>query len=374
MSAHALSDLLQGQKAQMEIGALASALRELWQQAAPPVERRCELNLVVLLSDVHLAEQVLEAVAEFSQLHPNRALIVFAEPDAPEAEETAYLALQTLPGAQIVCGEQITLRARGAQAVQDLPQNLWPLLVAVQPILFWSVQGLPESSSLIERLQRTSAKLVFDSALAPELGITLARAHELQEDWAAGVLDDMNWLRLAPWREILAQALAEAGFQEQGNAIQRVSLTFGGGVLDEARLGQPALLLSWLASRLGWNLTESLSYSQNAFHALWEQDGREIACEIQTNDESQPEIVAVELHAQPPEGKKVLSLGKVSQQETAMLQSRLLSEGPQGGQTRVLGQKNLAATSLAQLLAQAYAQKTHEAEYDQALRLATKLV
>ncbi len=372
MSDYALADLLQGQKAQVEIDAVANVLRELWQQAAPPIARRGELNLVVLLADVHLAEQVLETVAEFSQAHPHRALVIFAEPEAEAEEAAAYLALQTLPHSQIVSSEQITFRIRGAKTEQDLPQKIWPLLVAMQPILFWSVQGLPESSSVIDRLQKTSARLIFDSALAPELGITLARAHELSEDWPAGVLGDLNWYRLAPWREVLAQALAHPAFRDQNHHIQKVSATFGGGVLDEARLGQPALLVSWLAAQWGWNLMESLSYQQNAFQATWEHQGREIICEIQTTAAAQPDISSLQLHAQNAEEQKVLSLHQ--DPETGELQCRLLITKPGGEETLTLSQKNVAGISLAQLLAQAYERKDRDEEYEKVLGLATKLV
>lgn len=366
MPAYAWADLLQGQKMPVEIDELSNVLRELGHQAG---ERRSELNLLALAADVHLAEQVLEAVAEFAVPHPHRALIVFADAEAETAETAAYLSLQTLPGTQTVCSEQITLRARGAQALQGLPQKIWPLLISAQPILFWSVQGLPENSPLIDRLQKTSALLVFDSALAPELGITLARANELLHDWQAGTLADLNWLRLAPWREALAQALAHEQFRDQANAVTKIEIVLGGGILDEARLGQAALLVSWLAAQAGWDLLDSLAHQQNAFRATWGRQGREITYELRVNNESAPEIFSFQLQAQNAEGLKTLSLLRIP--EPAALKCSVAAGG---NETHGLFEKSLPAFSLAQLLAQAFERKNRDAEYEQVLRLATKLV
>ncbi len=374
MSAYAPADLLQGQKLQVEINEVANVLRELGQQTAPPLERRSELNLVILLSDVHLAEQVLEAVTAFSVLHPNRALIIFADPGAAEMEETAYLSWQCLPDSQIVCGEQITLKIRGAEAVQELPNKIWPLLVAVQPILFWSVQGLPESSSLIERLQRTSAKLIFDSALAPELGITLARANELAEAWQAGVLCDLNWLRLAPWREVVQSHLSTPSFQEFAPFIDRITIHLGGGVLDENRMAQPALLLNWLAALGDWQLSESLAHDRNMLHATWDSRGGEIKCEIQIAGEAEPELSAIEIHAQQAEREIALKITKSSAPDEAILRCSFIKSTPGGQGTLSETQKPYSPLTTAQLLAQIYERSDRDELYLKTLRLATKMV
>jgi len=374
MSAHRLSDLLQGQRLQLEVDDVAGAVRELGEQVVPPVARRCELNLVALLSDVHLTELVMETVGEFSPPHPNRTLIALAEPEAEADEQSAYLSVQVLPGTTTICCEQITLRTRGAKAVQALPQKMWPFLVASQPILFWSVQGLPESSALLDRLQKTSAHLVFDTALAAELGITLARANELVEDWQAGILVDLNWLRLAPWREAIAQALTHPEVQRQTGTVQKVSMTFGGGELDEVRLGQPALCMSWLAAHLGWQLVESLSYQQNAFHATWEHQGGEIACEISASAEPSAELLSFTLYIQGSAGDKTLSVNKSVAQEASRLTGILQAAAAGGSENNELVQTSLPETALAQLLWQAYAQPGHDTEYEKVLRLATKLV
>lgn len=374
MSAYALAELLQGQKVQVEIDAVANALRELAEQIVLPVERRSKLNLVALVTDVHLAEQVLEAVTEFSLLHPNRALIIFVDPEAEQKEETAYLSLQCLPNSQTICCEQITLRIRSAEAVRILPQKVWPLLIAVQPILFWSVQGLPESSSLIERLQKTSARLVFDSAMAPELGITLARANELAEDWKAGVIDDLNWLRLAPWRDVVQSHLSTPSFQEFAPFVDNITVHVGGGVLDENRVAQPALILSWLAALGNWQLSESLGYDRNMLHAAWDRNGSEIKCEIQIVEEPEPELSAVQIHAQQEEREIILNVTRSSAKDETMLKCSLV-KGTPGGQ-RILSeiQKSYTPQTPAQLLAQLYERSDRDELYLKTLHLATKMV
>ncbi|MGH7493406.1 MAG: glucose-6-phosphate dehydrogenase assembly protein OpcA [bacterium] len=374
MSAYALGDLLQGQKLQVEIDSVASALRELGEQVAPPIAQRCELNLLVLLSDVHLAEQVLEAVTEFSLLHPNRALIVFTDPEAEQREESAYVSLQCLPNSQTICCEQVTLRVRGAEAVHALPQRVWPLLVAVQPILFWSVQGLPESSSLIERLQKTSARLIYDTARAPELGITLARAHELVEDWKAGVLDDFSWLRLAPWREVVQSHLSTPAFQEFAPFIDKITVRLGGGVLDENRMAQPALFLSWLAALGNWQLSESLAYDRNMLYVTWDRKGGEIKCEIQLDEEAEPELSSVHIHAQQEDREMVLKVVRSSAPEEIMLKCSLVKSTSGGQSTLSEIQKPYSPQTPAQLLAQSYERSDRDDLYIKTLHLATKMV
>jgi glucose-6-phosphate dehydrogenase assembly protein OpcA len=236
------------------------------------------------------------------------------------------------------------------------------------------VQGLPESSSLIERLQKTSARLIFDSARAPELGITLARAHELAEDWKAGVIDDMNWLRLAPWREVVQSHLSTPSFQEFAPFIDKIKIRLGGGLLDENRMAQPALFLSWLATLGNWQLLESLAYDQNMLQATWERKGGEVKCEIQVDEEAEPELTSVHIHAQQEEREIVLKVIRSAVQHEVALKCSLVKVTSGGQSTLSEIQKSYSPQTPAQLLAQIYERSEGDELYIKALHLATKMV
>ncbi len=253
--------ILLGEARSVDVIAIESELTQLWKAAAEdtlegqPVVRACVVNLVVYAPSDEAAEHINETISHVSARHPNRSIVIVADADAKPIRLSASISAhcQIPPaGSKQVCSEQITLRASGA-AVDEVHGTVLPLLIPDLPVFLWWHDEPPLEDHLFWELLGSSEYLVVDSAdLPPErAGDALERLQKLVQEGDV-VLSDLNWSRLAHWRELVAQffdAPPARGYLER---LDRVSVEIAsnrGGVPD---FTEGLLLVGWLASRLGW--------------------------------------------------------------------------------------------------------------------------
>ena len=120
-----------GERIHIDIRAIERELNDLWKQLAEDangaqqqaVTRTCVLNLIVVTGGGRAAEHATETVARLTARHPNRAFVISAAPNAREDVLDAWVQTHCQmpsPGRPQVCGEQISIEARGA-AVDRVP-------------------------------------------------------------------------------------------------------------------------------------------------------------------------------------------------------------------------------------------------------------
>src|SRR5262245_19357104 len=253
---------LLGEKTRIDVRAIERELNELWRHAAASesgerrntVTRTCVLNLVVLTGSNRTAQRVTETIAQLTERHPNRAIVISAVPDAQEPLLDAWVQTHCRmpgPGRPQVCCEQITIEARGA-AVPYVPGTILPLLVPDVPVMLWWPRGEPFDNSIFARLSSLADRVIVDTATfaAPEAG--LARLAGLIGGDTA--ISDLAWTRLTPWRELAAQFFDAAAMLPHLDEIHSVTVDYEaqpGAMHDRT---QALLLIGWLGSRLGWQL------------------------------------------------------------------------------------------------------------------------
>lgn len=354
---------LRGEEVSLPPTQIAFTLAEL-QSAIPHAQRLAEmqrLHLLVQMSSPALIDQTTVSLREFTQKYPSRAFMLVLAPHSEEEELTAAVStLLAQENSATTSSEQILLLASGAR-VGEVAALVLPLLQVELPVCYWFVDGIPADTPLLEQLRTRDPFLLFDSAQAEDLGLTLARANALAEENLR--LSDLNWIRLAPWRTAVTEVLAQVASRR----LEKVTLTFGG-ALDENNLGQSALLLSWLAQSLGWELMETLDYAQGSFRAVWTNAGSEIIAEIKSQSEGSPELHALELvmtnAGETSTAQLVLQAGASTPHIAVHLEA-----APQTQRTY-----ELQTLPLAELLQQEFERKTFPAGYREVLALATKLV
>jgi glucose-6-phosphate dehydrogenase assembly protein OpcA len=232
-------------------------LRALW--ATPPAPgqmptaRACTMNLVVVASSPALAEAWVPVVDQVLQAVPARAIVVGLDVDGPDALGADTMAVCTPVGAggSAVCSERITLVARGGVCAH-LPSCVATLCATDVPTTLVWLGRVHADDPVFEPLARDASRIVLDAARG-SLGslanvVYWARAR-------AGVdrpgVADLAWTRLAPWQELCARMFDEPGLRPLASRITRLALVqAGAGGAPLASEG--ALLLGWLASRLGW--------------------------------------------------------------------------------------------------------------------------
>jgi glucose-6-phosphate dehydrogenase assembly protein OpcA len=248
------------QRTHIDVRSIEHELNELWKQLAESeqgegrhvVTRTCVLNLIVITSGGRASEQATATVAQLTSQYPNRAFVISAEPNA--APELLDAWVQThcqlpSPGRQLVCGEQITIVARGA-AVERVPGTLLSLLVPDVPVMVWWPHGAPFGDARFGRFAAIADRVIVDSATfaAPEAGLTPMA----QLAGAGTAISDLAWSRLTPWRELTAQFFDAPALVPHLAEITRVELSYESLQGETAGRSQALLLVSWLAARLGW--------------------------------------------------------------------------------------------------------------------------
>ena len=267
-----------GERVQIDIRAIERELNDLWKQLAEDanaekqqtVTRTCVLNLIVVTGGGRAAEHATETVARLTGRHPNRAFVISAAPNARKDVLDAWVQTHCQmpsPGRPQVCGEQITIEARGT-AVDRVAGTLLPLLVPDVPVMLWWPHGEPADDPRFLKFADMVDRVIVDSATfaAPEAG--LARMAALlnpdegraeREGGQSGVgttISDLSWSRLTPWRELTAQFFDAPALVPHLAEITRVTVDYearAGAVADRS---QALLLVGWLAARLGWRTAE----------------------------------------------------------------------------------------------------------------------
>jgi glucose-6-phosphate dehydrogenase assembly protein OpcA len=214
-------------------------------------------NLVIYCNRSEQADTVTRAVPEIVAVHPARVLLVVGEPGA-EAPLTASLNVWCqLSNKQKICSEQVTLRA-GGRFVEQLPFAVRGLLIGDLPTNLWWAAGTPPplAGHLLYDLAEHAQQIIYDSVgwTEPARGVaaTCAWLTKFERGPRQGpwrVASDLNWRRLKFWRRVLAQALDPNTAPKALETVSEVLVEHGPHAVIQAWE-----LVSWLASRLGWEV------------------------------------------------------------------------------------------------------------------------
>jgi glucose-6-phosphate dehydrogenase assembly protein OpcA len=243
---------------------LEEELSELWRSAAEdpetdhPVMRACVLTLLVYVENERAGHEALEMVSQIIAQNPCRAIIMIAEENQqPEGLTSGISAQCHLPasGARQVCCEQIFVRARG-EAVKGLDNIVVPLVIPELPVYLWWKTGRFAPPAFLDPILRITNRVLVDSGRfeepEPDLAM-LARQVGRFKGTEELAFSDLNWARLTPCRELIAQCFDSAETSSCLDDLAEVRLEWeqGQGAYDD-RWAQALLLTAWLASRLGW--------------------------------------------------------------------------------------------------------------------------
>jgi glucose-6-phosphate dehydrogenase assembly protein OpcA len=274
----------------VDIHAIERELTHLWEQVDTQTGeqktlRVCSLNLVVWVDHPQAAERASEVIRGIIRKHPNRAMLIINDPDAPEAQLEAWVQANcqmTTPGAQQVCGEQISITAHDSRMVQVAGLVLSLLLPDLPVVLWWS-GAVPFPHPLFQRLRHLVDHVVVDSAQFSDPTAGLFHLSQLyrqqsatspqeeqkrQEGRGRGrerprgfstpsyALGDLNWGRLTPWRSLTAQFFDNRGFLPALNTIDTLVVAYDYPANQQPDHTQPLLLVGWLAACLNWTLAE----------------------------------------------------------------------------------------------------------------------
>jgi glucose-6-phosphate dehydrogenase assembly protein OpcA len=166
------------------------------------------------------------------------------------------------PGLPQVCGEQVTIEARGVAAAQ-VASLVLPLLVPDLPVALWLPGPRPFDDALLPRLRGVIDRLVIDSRAftSPSRDLAAMAAFERADGQGPGAgprppaLSDLSWAALTPWRELTAQFFDTRPLLPHLRRIDHVAIGYVPAGA-EPNPTQALLLAGWLAACLGWTPLE----------------------------------------------------------------------------------------------------------------------
>ena len=193
--------------------------------------RACTLTLLIYVESDEAAYEVNNLVAEVSRQNPCRTIIMMLEPEASPSGLEAWVSAHChLPvaGEKQVCSEQVTIRARGG-AGDGLTSVVLPLTVAGLPIYCWWRAGRFLPSHYFDEILRVTQHVIVDTARFSPAGTPfqelVAWRHKFPESIG---LTDLNWSRLTPWRQLIAQCFDSSERRPYLDLLSEVFIEYEG--------------------------------------------------------------------------------------------------------------------------------------------------
>jgi glucose-6-phosphate dehydrogenase assembly protein OpcA len=295
--------------ADVDVTGVEKKLSELWAEVTQDGElssavRTTVFNLVVHTSDEETANRVASDLGQLAERQPSRSIIIIADRLCTRSCVDAHLTVHcngASDDALPLCHEHLVVAARG-RAADHLDSVVIPLLVPELPTYLWWPGQPPFGHRVFHRLLGVADQLVVDSSefLSPGDGLAeLARLTSVRQG-----INDFNWGRLTPWRDIIAQFFDGQTWAPYANGIRSIRLEFGSGGDDFRRATSGTLLLlGWIGCRLGWKPETTLDTVVSREVTLsCIQGGRLIPIDIQFRDygaQSVGRLMRVELVSQP---------------------------------------------------------------------------
>jgi glucose-6-phosphate dehydrogenase assembly protein OpcA len=275
---------------------LERELNVMWAEMSAPeggggaagVVRACVLNLVVYAGGAEERAEVDDLLAEIVERHPCRAIVLNAERGSAGPRLEAFVSTRcqlSSRGSKRICGEQISIEAAGS-AVDTASSAVAPLLVPDVPVFLWWKDIPHYEDKLFTRLAGMADRVVIDSASFDRPHEDLRRLATLLEGGRLR-LSDLNWGRLTSWRALVAGFWDVADYRDSLARIERVVIEYDPPDRSHDEVAPKALLaLGWMASRLGWEVSEGgATFDDGRARFLLKEGGREIEAVLAATDD-----------------------------------------------------------------------------------------
>ncbi len=236
--------------------AIEAALRELL------VARHAEnggyaparaLNMIAFV-DRQWSGEIANRLRGVGRYHASRLIVLSYEPSRERLDARATVASEgdPRPGELSLLRETVVVEI-GDRHLDDLLTIADPLVVSDLLTLLWSPHGHHE---IVRELLPLAQAVLLDSVDQPDPREAIAQAQALARE---AYVVDLAWLRSTPWRERLATVFDPPDMRRQLHTLSSVSIRHHPDSAISAML-----LLGWLSSRLGWELSPLVAHDGGA--------------------------------------------------------------------------------------------------------------
>lgn len=217
------------------LGQVEAALGRLRRDEQRAAVRTAVLTFVVVIDDRDQAPEILEVVRDLGGRHPSRTVVLVLDDDDDgkgiDAEASLHAAVHD---GRSICFEDLVLSVRGAVR-WHLDSLVEPFTLPDLPVAVWSPFRLP---SIGDPLLAAADRILIDSRFVPATEDYFRRVAGLARRFP---IADLSWIRLAPWRSLLA-SLFDGACATYASGVHRAEVA--------GHFGPRHLLGGWLASSL----------------------------------------------------------------------------------------------------------------------------
>jgi len=233
------------------------------------IMRANTLNLLAVARNPKDAALIAESVSRLRDFLPSRTIILLSRDERESADPDnrifdVHVELKEQKRLDEKSGlrfETITISADHEEFGQ-MASLVSPLIVAELPDFLWWPGGGFARNALFEDLLKVVDRVIVDSAQLGRDASGVAAMKDLideDEDSSAPLIGDFTWLRLGPWRQLIAQFFDPPDVQQSLATIEEVTICYADTRSDGSSGFASALLtVGWLASRLGWEIVDPL--------------------------------------------------------------------------------------------------------------------
>ena len=224
------------------------AIRLEWREARGGHPSTATMNLIVYVENERYRDWVFERAQRIADKHPSRMIVL----DAVKGEHGTKITAE-LPRADAPFRERVKLGVDGIRAPQRV-QFVEALVVKDVPLVLWWAADRLFSSETFKGLLDIVGHIILDSSGTDKEPNAIREFASFFSGTQNAALNDLAWMRLDPWRDVVAQFFDDPGMRDELFAIHNVSVSSGS---DSEAL----YLGGWLASRLGWSVRDGSSFA-----------------------------------------------------------------------------------------------------------------
>ncbi len=239
-------------------------LSRLWHMSADNVRmsqnihvRTSVLNFVICAPDAAAAHEASTLIRDLSSTHIARVILLILDRSDMPASISTWVTLRSFPIASDLMRhhfEQITVMIAGA-AIYDAAQIIQPLFKQDLPAYLWWLHDLPTDTVVVRQLSNLCNRVIVDSSLFTRPVDSMSNLSLLVRDLPCCAFSDLNWARISPWRELIAQFFDVVEYRPYITGVNQITIEYAAGPSVQEGSANPlqaVLLALWLKARLGW--------------------------------------------------------------------------------------------------------------------------
>jgi hypothetical protein len=198
--------------------------------------RTSVLNFVICAQDISSAQRASALLRDLASTHIARVILLILDTSkASPTDVTTWVTLRSFSTISDIIRhsfEQITVLASGA-ATRASASLIQPLLKPDLPVYLWWLGDLPKEETILQKLTGLNSRIIVDSNsfLTPQQSISALSTFLL--DTPDSAWSDLNWARITPWRQLVAQFFDVPTYQPYLAGIYNVEVEYAVAPLAE---------------------------------------------------------------------------------------------------------------------------------------------